>query len=107
MADIELTQNARLPSLYCTLYDYTGTVDLTSASGVKWVMMDETGANKVDAAGTIVTPATQGLVRYDWAALDVNTPGRFYGQWEITISGLTQNYPSDRYLVVEILENPR
>lgn len=106
MADIEMTQTNRLPSLICTLYDYTGVMDLSSASGVKWVMMDDKGVVKVDTAAT-VTNAIGGTVRYDWASGDVDTPGLFRGQWEVTTSAKTQNVPSDRYLTVEILEHPR
>lgn len=106
MADVEMTEGDRLPSLFYALHDYNGAMDLTAASGVKWVMMGQNGVNKVDTAATIVTAAT-GQVRYDWAALDVDTPGVFLGKWEVTVGGKTQKVPSDRYLVVEIMESPR
>lgn len=106
MADIEMTQANRLPSLHLQLRDASGPIDLSSAT-VKWVMMDAKGTNKTDAAATIVAPASLGIVRYDWASADVDTPGRFYGQAEVTVSGKAQNVPSDRHLLVEILESPR
>lgn len=107
MADIEMTQTNRLPSLYLQLHDYAGVIDLSAASSGKWVMMDATGANKTDTALSFVAPLAFGIVRYDWASADVDTPGRFFGQVELTIGGKTQNIPSDRHLVVDILEHPR
>lgn len=107
MADIEMTQGNRLPSLYCQLHDYTGVLDLSGVASVRWVMMDQTGASKVDAAASVVTPASFGIVRYDWASGDTDTPGTFFGQFELTIGGKTQNVPSDRHLSVAVLEHPR
>jgi hypothetical protein len=70
-------------------------------------MMSDTGAVKTDTAAVIVNPPAYGTLRYDWAAADVDTPGKFFGQFELVRGGKTQNFPSDRYLVVEILEHPR
>jgi len=54
---------------------------------------------KVDAAATIDTP-TAGTVHYDWAALDVDTAGRYVAWWRVTLSGGTvQDSPE---FIVEI-----
>lgn len=106
MADVYLTQNRRLPILRAVLRDYSGPIDLTTASAVKWVMMSQGGVNKVNTAGAITNPATNGEVTYTWASADVDTPGTFFGKWMVTIGGQDLPIPSDGYIVVQIDEDP-
>jgi hypothetical protein len=63
-----------------------------SASTVKFKMRAAGSSTlKVDAAATIVTPpGTDGVVRYDWAALDVDTAGDYLAWWEVTTGGKVQ-----------------
>ena len=105
MADIYLTQNRRLPVLYAALRDYQGLINLSSASAVKFVMMSSGGVNKIDSACT-VTNATIGQVSYAWTSNDVDTAGTFYAKFMVTIGGKDLPIPSDRFLVVEIAEDP-
>jgi hypothetical protein len=108
MADIYMTQGNRLPAIVATLMDDNGPVNLSSAAGVKFVM-SRNGTQKVATACTIIS-AAEGEVQYDWAAADVDTPGQFIAQFEVTIgsggSAKTQNYPSTGYMTVQINENP-
>src|SRR6266496_789196 len=50
---------------------------------------------KVDTAATIVNPpGAAGKVRYDWAALDVDTVDFYLGWWQVTLpSGKLQDSP--------------
>jgi hypothetical protein len=48
---------------------------------------------KVDTAA-VVTDAANGAVRYDWAAIDVDTPGDYVAWWSVTLpSGNIQDTP--------------
>lgn len=81
----------RLPSITENIVYADGTpVDLTGAT-VKFQMRKfGTSTLKVDALAQVVTPA-QGIVRYDWAAVDVDTAGDYLVWWQVTAGGKTQD----------------
>lgn len=98
MALIEVWQNQRSPSVTDTItiagYDFTG-------STAKLQMRLESGATlKVDTAATVVSAGVGSIqLRYDWAAIDVDTAGRYQAWWRITLpSGLVQD--SDEFPVL-------
>lgn len=64
--------------------------DLTSSTVVFKMRAVGSTTLKVNAAATIVAPATNGNVRYDWAALDVDTAGTYLVWWEVTTSSKVQ-----------------
>lgn len=79
----------RNPSITDTITVGGVAVDLTSST-VQFKMRAVGSATlKVNQAATIVTPAA-GTVRYDWAALDVDTEGFYLVWWEVTTAGKVQ-----------------
>jgi hypothetical protein len=82
-----------------------GILDLTGCS-VKFRMKKKrgsAGAFKVDATAAVVAPAASGVVKYSWAALDVDTPGSYRGYFEVTFGdGTKQSFPNDGWILVNV-----
>lgn len=103
-------QNDRLPDYTATLMQGLGTldespIDLTAASGVKFLMRrTTTGTVKVNAAATIVVAAA-GTVSYAWAAADLDTVGDYYVEWEITYGTRTLTVPASGYDTVRVVDD--
>lgn len=93
MADYEHFVGNRSPSL-TDVIRVDGVPFPLTTSTVKLKMRSElAGTLKIDAAA-VVTDAPNGAVRYDWAALDVDTAGDYLAWWEVTLpSGKTQDTP--------------
>jgi hypothetical protein len=98
-ADFTIKANDRLPSIQATL-----SADLTTATGVNFIMKSVQGNTiKVNAAATIVTPAS-GVVRYDWIAVDTATPGSYQAEWQVTwTGGKKQTFPTLTYHSIDVL----
>jgi hypothetical protein len=81
----------------------TSPIDLSGAS-VRFVMSREPGQSpKVDAAAEVIDPGA-GLVRYRWQAEDLDEPGRYLGEWEVTfVGGGVETYPSRGWLRIVVV----
>jgi hypothetical protein len=104
VADFTIKANDRLPSIQATLSSGGSALNLATATAVKFIMKTAVGSTiKVNSAATIVTPA-DGVVRYDWAAIDTDTPGEYVAEWEITwTGGKKQTVPTLTYHEVTVL----
>jgi hypothetical protein len=82
----------RNPSITENLVYEDGTpVDLTGATVAFKMRAVGSSTLKVNAAATVVGPAVNGNVRYDWAAVDVDTAGDWLVWWTVTVAGKTQD----------------
>jgi hypothetical protein len=79
-------QGDTLPILTETIKGPNGVaVDLTGAT-VKFHLWRPGEAAKVNAAGSVYD-ASGGIVKYSWGTTDLNTPGLYNAEWEITFIG--------------------
>lgn len=101
---INIKKGDRLPAVTATLRAAGAAVNLTGGA-VKFIMRSKGGGTvKVNAACVLVTPAS-GIVRYDWALADTDTPGLYDAEFQFTdAGGLRQTFPNDGHL--EVLVQP-
>ena len=100
-----VTEGDTLEPIQGTIYKGDGTPqDLTGATVVFKMKHQYTGTVKV-ASGTasIVGAPTAGVVKYEWEAEDVDTPGLYDGEFVVTIGGKTLTFPNRNkiFIIVE------
>lgn len=102
-----MRQNDRRPVLVLALTDSAGDpLDLTSASATFTMTQVGVATPKVNAAACTIPTPTNGQVVYSWAAGNTDTVGLFKAEVVITwSSGVTQTFPAEDSLYVEILDD--
>lgn len=107
MSTFRIKKGDLVPALSATLMQSVGNaaatpIDLSTATAVKFAMRPHRGgANKVDAAGTVVSAAA-GTVKYQWIGTDTDTPGLFRAEWQITWPAGKQTVPGSGYDLIQI-----
>jgi hypothetical protein len=101
----KLKAHDRKPSIQVTLgFVGSSTVPDLAGASVSFIMRltGSSGAPKVNSPAVIVDAGT-GVIRYDWAVGDTDTPGEYEAEWEVIGSdGLAQTFPTDAYNTVII-----
>ena len=109
----QIKQGDTRPVYQAQLLDGFGTpaeapLDLTNATQVKIKLRTtgDEGAPKVNGTMVITTPKTAGIVTYQWAAGDLDTPGKYDVEFEITwTGGGIETVPNDGYLELEVVDD--
>lgn len=90
-----IAKGATLPKLQARILDGSTPVDITGAT-VTFSMDAEDGTPKVVAqAGAISGAPADGTVEYQFAAADVDTEGRFFGQFKVTVGAIAFLVPNN------------
>lgn len=87
-------------------YTFEPVTDLTGAS-VVFNMRRKNGGVVVNRANaTIVSPPTDGTVRYAWQSGDTAIAGLFEAEFEVTYpGGAVETFPNRDYIIVSIAED--
>lgn len=109
-ADFFLKAHDVLPSIQASLTSGGTAVDLTGAT-VKFIMRaadanfaPSNGTAKINTTAVIVSPATSGVVRYDWATQDTDSPGNYVAEWQVTFTdSKVETFPTLTYHAISIM----
>ncbi len=100
-------QNDRLPKFRGTLRDKNGVVDVSAATSIKIFMRPYGGGTlKVNGSAVTTIDGPNGLVEYAWAAVDVDTPGFYELEIQVTFGANgNETFPNDGFFAVEIVDD--
>ena len=102
MASIRIYKDTRSPSLTDTIKVDGAAFDLTSSTVKLKMRLEGSATLKVDTSAVILS-AVAGTVRYDWAAVDVDTAGDYVAWWAVTLPSAKVQDTSE--FQVEVLEH--
>ncbi len=101
------------PPLQATLTDSKGqAIDLTGQLGITFQMKlrqhadNDQVALKVDAAGSVVGAATDGVVKYDWLGQDTDEVGEYIAEFKVIQSdGKPRTVPNPSFITVRVVSD--
>tara|TARA_R110000803_G_scaffold61711_1_gene121704 strand:- start:212 stop:532 length:321 start_codon:yes stop_codon:yes gene_type:complete len=98
-----IKQNDTSPSLQATLKDASQSPVLLSGATVMFHMKSVDGTVKVNQPMTI-TNADGGVVQYSWQAVDTDTVGTYYVEFEVTYADASiETFPNNGNRVVSVV----
>jgi len=103
VADFTMKAHDRRPSIQAALTVAGEPVDLTLATGVKFIMTRAVDGVVVVSRAAVIVSAAGGVVRYDWQAIDTAVPGDYEAEWEVMYATGKQTFPTLTYHTIEIL----
>jgi hypothetical protein len=106
-----IKQGDLAPPLQATLTDSKNQkMNLTGNLGIQFQMklrqhaQNEAVALKVDAAGSVVGAATDGVVKYEWVGADTDTIGEYIAEFKVTQSdGKPRTVPNPTFITVRVV----
>jgi hypothetical protein len=110
-ADAVFKKNDTNPTLDATLTNADGTTANLSGGTVEFHMRAPGASTlKVNQSSTgsllSITDSTGGEVSYAWSTGDLDTTGRFYGEFEATLAtGKVVTYPNDGHITIDVLDD--
>lgn len=108
MSIFNMKRHDTLPVLSGTITDANGAVSLASATEIRIIMTDSSGAIKVDSTGGVADAdqvTNKGLFTYPWIAADTDTSGDYKLEVQITFPAGKQTFPNPGYSIVRIVDD--
>lgn len=101
---------SRRKPLRATLSDAAGVINLTGALQVNLILEHMRTGATTTLQCTVESPASGGIVRYDWSAADLDgilaAVGQYRAEFKITwAANDPQRVPSDGFFTVQIIRN--
>lgn len=104
----KLTQSDTSPVLGTTLRDGGIHVDISGYNEVRFHMQneyEEVVINDNTSGRVNVRDASRGKVEYVFSTEDTDTVGKYYAEWQVEYGdGTVETFPTDGYIIIEILE---
>ena len=101
-----LKKNDTLPILQSRLSDSVGYVDLSAATGVRFIYKPHFSDNTAISRNGTIASAISGLVQYNWTTGDATGANVYRAEWIINFSGGSQmTFPNDGYIYFEFKED--
>jgi hypothetical protein len=105
--DFSIKQDDRRPYLKGVLKDQDDNIyDPTGAVSILFRMEARDASTlKVDNQAVNIVDGPNGIVEYQWATGDTDTPGIYFGEIVVTpTAGVPFTFPNDGYIIIEVKE---